>query len=243
MTRSKTAPSTSIAISCRGVVKELGSGETRTRILHGIDLDVFAGEMTFLAGPSGCGKTTLISTITGILAADEGRVEIIGTSLFDLSRPALTRFRGANIGIVLQQFNLFPSLTAAENITVPMLTLGFSERSANARAADLLKILGLAAHSTKYPSQLSVGEQQRVAIARALVHQPRLVICDEPTAALDAASGYTAMHLLRQVAVGADRAVVVVTHDNRIVPFADRIAHMADGRITHIESNANKETA
>src|SRR5262245_6368267 len=118
MTRSKTAPSTSIAISCRGVVKELGSGETRTRILHGIDLDVFAGEMTFLAGPSGCGKTTLISTITGILAADEGRVEIIGTSLFDLSRPALTRFRGANIGIVLQQFNLFPSLTAAENITV-----------------------------------------------------------------------------------------------------------------------------
>ncbi len=243
MNHSKAIPSAPIAISCRGITKALGSGSTRARILHGIDLDVFAGEMTFLSGPSGCGKTTLISTITGILAADEGSVELFGTSLFELSRPALTRFRGTNVGIILQQFNLFPALTAIENVTIPMLSLGFDAKSTNARAADLLEVLGLSSHMAKYPSQLSVGEQQRVAIARALIHQPRLVICDEPTAALDAASGHVAMNLLRQVAVGADRAVVVVTHDNRIVPFADRIAYMADGRITHVQSNANREAA
>jgi len=232
-----------IAISCRGVVKELGSGETRTRILHGIDLDVFSGEMTFLIGPSGCGKTTLISTIAGILTAEGGRVELFGTTLSDLSRSELTRFRGANVGIILQQFNLFPALTATENATVPMLAGGQSATSATACAVDLLKNLGLAAHLTKYPSQLSVGEQQRVAIARALVNDPRLVICDEPTAALDAASGYSVMQFLRRVAVRPDRAVLVVTHDNRIVHFADRIAHMSDGRITRVETNANKEAA
>jgi len=232
-----------MAISCRGVVKELGSGETRTRVLHGIDLDVFAGEMTFLVGPSGCGKTTLISTITGILAADGGRVELFGTNLSELSRAALTRFRGTNVGILLQQFHLFPALTATENVAVPMLAQGQRATYADSCAIALLKGLGLSAHSAKYPSQLSVGEQQRVALARALIHEPRLVICDEPTAALDAASGHTVMQLLRRFAVGPGRAVVVVTHDDRILPFADRIAHMSDGRITRIQINSSREAA
>ena len=232
-----------IAVSCRGVVKELGSAETRTRVLHGIDLDVLSGGMTFLVGPSGCGKTTLISTIAGILATEGGTVELFGTNLAELSRTSLVRFRGANVGIILQQLNLFPALTATENVAVPMLAQGQSATHANDRATDLLKDLGLAAHLAKFPSQLSIGEQQRVAIARALVREPRLVICDEPTAALDAASGHTVMQLLRRVALGPNRAVIVVTHDNRIVPFADRIAHMSDGRITRVETNMNREAA
>jgi putative ABC transport system ATP-binding protein len=232
-----------MAVSCRGIVKEFRSGETRTRVLHGIDLDVFSGEMTFLVGPSGCGKTTLISTIAGILAAEGGRVELFGTSLSELSRPTLTRFRGTNVGILLQQFHLFPALTATENVAVPMLAQGESAPYANACAIDLLEDLGLSAHLAKYPSQLSVGEQQRVALARALVREPRLVICDEPTAALDAASGHTVMQLLRRVAVGPNRAVLVVTHDGRILPFADRIAHMSDGRITRVEVKTNREAA
>src|SRR5215510_5514905 len=144
-----------VAVSCRGVVKELGSGEARTRVLHGIDLDVLLGEMTFLVGPSGCGKTTLISTIAGILAAEGGRVELFGTSLSELSRPALTRFRSANVGILLQQFHLFAALTATENVAVPMLARGESTAYANACAIDLLKDLGLSAYLAKYPSQLS----------------------------------------------------------------------------------------
>jgi putative ABC transport system ATP-binding protein len=231
------------AVACRGVIKELGSGETRMRVLHDIDLDVFAGAMTFIVGPSGSGKTTLLSTITGILAAEAGSVELFGTRLSELRQSELTRFRGKNVGILLQQFHLFPALTAIENVTVPMLALGQSATSANACAIDLLKELGLSTHLAKYPSQLSVGERQRVALARALIHEPRLLICDEPTAALDAAAGHTVMKLLHRVAVSPDRAVLVVTHDNRIVPFADRIIHMNDGRITRIEANTKREAA
>jgi putative ABC transport system ATP-binding protein len=232
-----------IAVSCRGVVKQFGSGSTRTRVLHGIDLDVLSGEMTFLLGPSGCGKTTLISTIAGILAAERGSVELFGTNLTELSRASLVRFRGACVGIIFQHLNLFPSLTATENVSVPLLVQGRSTTEASALAIDLLKEVGLAGHVAKYPSQLSIGERQRVAIARALIHEPRLVICDEPTSALDAASGHAVMQLLRRVALGPDRAVIVVTHDNRILPFADRIAHMSDGQITGVEINTNREAA
>lgn len=232
-----------IAVSCRGIVKDVGSGGGRTRVLHGIDLDVFAGETTFLMGPSGCGKTTLISTIAGILPTDAGRIELLRTDLRTLGRAGLARFRGANLGIVFQKLNLFPSLTVTENVAVPLLVQGVGAARAEARANRLLDEVGLGTHLGKYPAQLSVGEQQRVAIARALVHEPSLVICDEPTAALDAASGYTVMQLLDRVAMRADCAVIVVTHDNRIVSFADRVVHMNDGRITAVESRANREAA
>jgi putative ABC transport system ATP-binding protein len=231
------------AVSCRGIVKEIASGNTRTRILHGIDLDVFAGEMTFLVGPSGSGKTTLISTIAGILTAETGSVALFGTDLAKLGRASRVRFRGTHVGIVFQQLNLFPALTVTENITVPMVVQGQSAARIRARATELLESVGLSAHAGKYPPQLSVGELQRVAIARALIHEPRLVICDEPTAALDAASGHGVMQLLRRVALSPTRAVIVVTHDDRIAPFADRVAHMNDGRITRVDMPANREAA
>jgi putative ABC transport system ATP-binding protein len=232
-----------VAVSCRGVVKSASNRAGHTPILRGVDLDLRAGELTLLVGPSGCGKTTLISTMAGVLPIDEGSIGLFGTDLGRLGRTALVRFRGANIGIAFQKANLFPALTATENVAVPLLVQGMGSSNAHSRARNMLDEVGLGAHGGKYPSELSVGEQQRVAIARALVHGPRLVICDEPTAALDTASGSRVMHLLRHVALRPDRAVVVVTHDNRIVSFADRIAQMNDGRITTIETCSNREAA
>jgi len=231
------------AISCRGVVKHLGRRGFRTQVLHGIDLEIFAGDMTLLVGPSGCGKTTLISTIAGILQPEAGSIALFGNLISGLGRRRLTRFRGSNVGLVLQQFHLFPTLTAAENVAVPLLVLRQTAKHAYARATQLLAELGLAAHAGKYPHELSVGEQQRLAIARAIAHDPRLIICDEPTAALDAASGRLVMQLLRQVTLRQDRAVLVVTHDHRIFPFADRIIHMDDGRIGRIDTPRQQEAA
>jgi len=231
------------AIACRGVVKQLGRRKFRTEVLHGLDLDVYAGQMTLLVGPSGCGKTTLISTIAGILRPDRGSISLFGTELANLGRRGITRFRGRNVGLVLQQLHLFPALTAAENVALPLLVLRQDPARVRARAASLLEGLGLAGHGDKYPRELSVGEQQRVAIARAIAHDPKLIICDEPTAALDATSGRLVMQLLRQVTVRSDRAVLVVTHDHRIFDFADRIIHMDDGRITLIDTSSEKEAA
>ncbi len=233
LTQANTAPNS--AVRCRGIVKEFGSGESRVRVLHGVDLDIETGSMTYIVGPSGCGKTTLISVIAGILSADEGEVELFGTRLGALSARRLAQFRAETIGFIFQQFNLLPALTAAENASVPLLVNGASEAQALRKARELLAAVGLEQHMDKFPGELSGGQQQRVAIARALVHEPRLVISDEPTASLDAQAGQRAMELLRERALRPDRAVIVVTHDNRIFHFADRIARMSDGRITGIE--------
>jgi putative ABC transport system ATP-binding protein len=231
------------AIVCREVVKYLGRRKFRTEVLHGLDLEIYAGQMTLLVGPSGCGKTTLISTIAGILQPDKGSIALFGTPMASLGRRRMAHFRGRNVGLVLQQLHLFPALTAAENVAIPLLVLRQGASQAQARALSLLDGLGLAAHADKYPRELSVGEQQRVAIARAIAHDPRLIICDEPTAALDAASGRLVMQMLRDVTVKADRAVLVVTHDHRIFGYADRIIDMDDGRITRITSSSEQEAA
>jgi len=225
-----------IAVDCRDVTKTFGTGEARVQALRGVVFSAGAGEMTLLVGPSGCGKTTLISAIAGMLTPDTGSISVFGADLRKLSRGKLTAFRARSVGFVFQQFNLLPALTATENASIPLRILGTPAGEANRRAAMLLDRLGLAAHRDRFPNQLSGGQQQRVAIARALVHEPHLVVCDEPTASLDAESGHAAMALLRELAVRADRAVIVVTHDNRIFSFADRIAHMADGRIENVST-------
>jgi putative ABC transport system ATP-binding protein len=225
------------AVRCRGIIKEFGQGEARTRVLKGINLDVNIGQMTFLIGPSGCGKTTLISIIAGLLTPEAGTVELFGQSLNKLRGGRLVDYRGKAIGFIFQQFNLLPALTAAENAAVPLLAQGVPARKAIPMANALLERLGMGAQTKKFPSQLSGGQQQRVAICRALVHQPKLIICDEPTASLDAETGRTVMELLRDVAVDKDRAVIVVTHDNRIYSFADRIVAMSDGLMTTPEAS------
>jgi putative ABC transport system ATP-binding protein len=224
-----------LAVSCRNVTKEFGQGDSRTRTLRGIDLDVRPGEMTLLVGPSGCGKTTLISIIAGILDPTAGSVSVLGTDLARLSASRKVNFRGSHIGFVFQQYNLLPALTAAENAAVPLLIAGRPRRQAIERARALLAELGLEDRQGALPAQLSGGQQQRVAIARALIHEPRLLVCDEPTAALDAASGQTVMELLRKIAVQPNRAVIVVTHDSRVFGFGDRIVHLEDGRVVRVE--------
>jgi putative ABC transport system ATP-binding protein len=226
----------SSAIVLNGVTKEFGTGDTKTVALADINLELPYGELVLLVGPSGCGKTTLISVVAGLLDATRGEAEVLGQNLTRMGNGRKVRFRGDNIGFVFQQYNLLPALTAAENASVPLLIAGWNRAKAVARASELLTAVGLGNRLKSYPNQLSGGQQQRVAIARALVHQPRLLVCDEPTAALDAASGRTVMDLIRKVAVQPDRAVVVVTHDSRVYDFGDRIVSMADGRIESVQT-------
>lgn len=221
------------AISTRGVTRDFQAGQQTITVLHGIDLDIHAGEMTYLVGESGSGKTTLISIMCGILWPTEGEVEVFGTDIYALSDTQLVKFRLANIGFIFQQYNLIPSIDAASNAAVPLIARGMNRHRAREKAVAMLEKLNIADQADKLPSQLSGGQQQRVAIARALVHEPRLVVCDEPTAALDARSGRRVMDLLREVAVADDRSVIIVTHDNRIFDLADRILVLEDGRITH----------
>jgi putative ABC transport system ATP-binding protein len=223
-----------LAVECRAVEKDFGRGDTRIQALRGVDLQVPLGELTMLVGPSGCGKTTLLSVIAGVLNATGGEVEVLGERIDALSGDRLVQFRRKHLGFVFQQFNLLPALTAAENAAVPLLASGLPRKPSVERAAALLGRLGMGDRVQAYPSALSGGQQQRVAFARALVHDPRLIVCDEPTSALDAETGNQVMELLAAHAVRPDRATIVVTHDNRIFPFADRIVHMEDGRIVSV---------
>ena len=226
------------AVQCRGIVKDFSVGERAVRVLRGIDFSAPYGELSLLVGPSGSGKTTLLSIIGGILSPTIGSVTIAGMALDRIPEREKAAFRRDNVGFIFQQYNLLPALTAAENAAVPLVAAGRSLAQALRMAQPLLEQLGLAAHADKHPAQLSGGEQQRVAIARALVHDPRIVLCDEPTAALDAANGATAMAMLRQIAVAPLRAVIVVTHDSRIVGYAERVSRIEDGRIVAVESSA-----
>jgi len=210
-------------------------------VLRGVDFQAVQGKLTFLVGPSGCGKTTLISVIAGLLDRTAGKVELFGQDLEALAPRERVLFRRKNLGFVYQQFNLLPALTAAENAAVPLLAAGLSRTEAVDRAKELLVKLGLEHRLDAVPQKLSGGQQQRVTLARALVHQPHLIICDEPTAALDHATGEAVMDLLAENAVHPERAVIVVTHDNRVFHYADAIAHMDDGRIVRTESRGAVE--
>ena len=221
------------AIRARNISRDFQAGQDTIRVLHNIDLDVCPGELTYLVGESGSGKTTMISIMCGILWPTEGDVQVFGTDIYDLSDTELVNFRLQNIGFIFQQYNLIPSIDSASNAAVPLIAQGMPRAEARERAVAMLDKLNIADQADKLPNQLSGGQQQRVAIARALVHEPRLVVCDEPTAALDAKSGRRVMDLLREVGVAEDRSVIIVTHDNRIFDLADRILVLEDGRITH----------
>ena len=221
------------AIRTSGVTRDFQSGQQTITVLHGIEVEIRSGEMTFVVGESGSGKTTLISIMCGILYPTEGEVEVFGTDIYALGDTELVNFRLQNIGFIFQQYNLIPSIDAASNAAVPLIAQGMERLEARRKAVEILEKLNIGDQADKLPNQLSGGQQQRVAIARALVHEPRLVVCDEPTAALDASSGRRVMDLLREVAVTQDRACIIVTHDNRIFDLADRILVLEDGRVTH----------
>ncbi len=220
-----------------GVNKVFGEAGTEVHALEDVNFSVNCGELLLLVGPSGCGKTTLLSVLAGILDATSGEVEVFGERVDKLDQQGKTEFRKRTIGFIFQQFNLLPTLTARENVAVPLLIHGMTYDAAQEKASIYLGEVGLANRADFLPSKLSGGQQQRVAIARALVTEPKLIVCDEPTASLDGETGKQILEMFRTTALGPDRAIVVVTHDSRIFPFGDRIAEMLDGRILSIHEN------
>jgi putative ABC transport system ATP-binding protein len=216
----------------RGVHKSFGCGAHRTSILQGAGLGVGPGEIVFLVGPSGSGKTTLLSILGCILTPDEGSVQVLGQEVGCMNAPELTAFRRQHLGFIFQTFNLFPTLSALDNVALTLVMRGMPLAVAMRRSIDHLRQVGLETRLHLRPTQLSTGECQRVAIARALASDPAILLADEPTASLDAENGQIVMRLLTDLVRQRGRTLVVVTHDNRIFPFADRILHLEDGRVT-----------
>jgi len=219
------------ALRAEGIAKAFVSGKVRTQVLDGLTLSIDAGELTLISGPSGCGKSTLLAILSGLQKVDAGRVIALGSELGGLDSRALERFRLLHTGFVFQGFNLFPALTALEQVELPLHYLGLSSRQARERATQSLDEVGMTPRMHLRPSELSGGEKQRVAIARALAKQPELLFADEPTSALDAANGQTIIDILHRIARTHGTTVLCVSHDPRLIRHADRVLSMEDGRI------------
>lgn len=226
------------AITVRNLTKKYEEGTAGTFALRGVDLDVHAGELLMLMGPSGSGKTTLLSIMGCILTATSGSVRLAGREVVGLGEKQLPALRLEHIGFVFQGFNLFPTLTAAENVELMLDLKGVAAARAKARARELLEQVGLSDKYGAFPADLSGGQKQRIAIARALAGDPRIILADEPTAALDSHTGQNVMEMMSELAHTHERAVVIVTHDSRVLHFADRIVRIEDGTIA---SNAEAE--
>ncbi len=225
------------AIAVTQLTKKYDEGTNGTLALRGIDLDVHAGELLMLVGPSGSGKTTLLSLMGCILTATSGSIRIAGREVVGLNEKQLPAIRLQHIGFVFQGFNLFPTLTAGENVELMLDLKGVSAAKAKTRAHALLEQVGLGQKYESFPSDLSGGQKQRVAIARALAGDPGIILADEPTAALDSHTGRTVMEMMSDLAHKRGRAVVIVTHDSRVLSFADRIVKIEDGAIASPESD------
>jgi putative ABC transport system ATP-binding protein len=221
-------------------VKVLGEGASRVQALKGVSLAVTGGELTLLMGPSGSGKTTLLSILGCMLTPTSGTVRVGGNAITDADPEQLARIRRENIGFVFQSYHLFPTLTALDNVRLALDVRGENSQRAMQRSKEALALVGLAFKMGSYPTELSGGEQQRVAIARAIVGNPAAILADEPTAALDSENGLAIMSVLADIARDRGRGVLVVTHDPRIVPFADRIVRIEDGKIIGEERAADR---
>ena len=219
------------ALDAKGLTKRFKTGRTYIEVLKHLDFDCNHGEVTMVMGPSGSGKSTLIAALSGLLRPDEGKVMALGEDLWRKSDGKIDRFRLDNCGFIFQGFNLFPALTALDQVAVVLGYQGLTKGEARARARASLEEVGMGPRINQRPSELSGGEKQRVAIARCLAKQPKLLFADEPTSALDTENGMVVVGLLQRAAKQHGAAVVVVTHDPRLEPFADRIIHIEDGRI------------
>jgi putative ABC transport system ATP-binding protein len=225
-------------IQARGLTKTYAQGEAAMRALDEVTLDLRAGELALLVGPSGSGKTTLLSIIGCILRPTGGSLRVLGDEVTQLAERDLPAIRRERIGFIFQAFNLFPTLTALQNVALALDLKGVSGRAARDKAAALLDQVGLSAKIGAYPADLSGGQKQRVAIARALAGDPPIILADEPTAALDSQSGRMVMDLLQRLARQRGRAVAIVTHDNRMWGYGDRLVKMEDGRVISDERQA-----
>jgi len=222
------------AIAVRQLTKKYEEGATGTLALRGVDLDAHSGELLMLMGPSGSGKTTLLSIMGCILTASSGSVRLAGREVVGLSEKQLPSLRLEHIGFVFQGFNLFPTLSAGENVELMLDLKGISTAKAKKRAQELLDQVGLGGKYDSFPADLSGGQKQRVAIARALAGDPGIILADEPTAALDSHTGRNVMEMMSDLAHKRGRAVVIVTHDSRVLSFADRIVTIEDGVVSNM---------
>jgi putative ABC transport system ATP-binding protein len=231
------------ALQARSVRKSFVSGRVESMVLHDLSLDVRAGELTLISGPSGCGKSTLLAILSGLQPADAGHVHALGHELSGLSMRALEHFRLQHTGFVFQGFNLFPALSALEQVELPLSYMGLAKGVARRRAIESLEEVGLGPRMRLRPAELSGGEKQRVAIARALAKQPELLFADEPTSALDAANGQIVIDILHRIARAHGTTVLCVSHDPRLVGHADRVLAMEDGRILsdHVPNGSQTE--
>lgn len=223
------------AIIASGLTKWFGDGPTRMTAVNAVEMVAHFGEMLFIVGPSGSGKTTLLSMLSGILRPDAGTVKVNGNDIWTLSKDQLADFRLNTIGFVFQDYHLFPRLTSAENVAIPLILKQRDWNESIAAAKKCLEIVGLKDRSEILPVKLSGGEQQRVAIARAIVSSPQILILDEPTASLDGDTGRMIIAFVKTKILSQNRCIVIVTHDARINEYADRIIHMEDGRITGLD--------
>ena len=228
-------------IELRGVSKTVPSGTGSLTILHPIDLAIEAGRVVAITGPSGSGKSTLLGLLAGLDAPSSGQVILDGVDITQLGEDALAQLRGTRIGFVFQFFHLLPSLTAFENVLVPMEIAGIPK--AAPRAKELLEEVGLSDRAHHYPSQLSGGEQQRVAIARALANNPPILLADEPTGNLDSATGQSVIQLLLDVNRTRRTTLVLVTHDQELAAVADVVVALRDGRIVRTTTRTAEEAA
>ncbi len=229
------------AIVANKLNKWFGEGEARTYAVKEASFEAYWGEMLYVVGPSGSGKTTLLSMLSGILRPNSGSVEVDGRDLWSLSDDEIADFRLNTIGFVFQDYHLFPRLTTAENVAIPLILQKRSWKVALDAADRCLEIVGLSGKGELPPNKLSGGEQQRVAIARAIVHRPRILVFDEPTASLDGETGRMIVSFVKENILTAERCLLIVTHDSRIFEYSDRIMGMEDGRITGFEHGAAYE--
>jgi putative ABC transport system ATP-binding protein len=231
MNADTTSITASNALVARGLAKRFKTGRTFVEVLKGVDFEARHGHVTMVMGPSGSGKSTLVAALSGLLKPDQGTVEALGRNLWSLSPGQLDRFRLQHCGFIFQGFNLFPALTALEQVATVLKYQGLSGAAAREKAIEALDEVGLKRRLHQRPSELSGGEKQRIAIARAIAKRPSLLFADEPTSALDGENGQVVIRLLRRAATEHDAAVICVTHDIRLEAFADRVIHIEDGLI------------
>jgi len=223
--------SSQTALVARGLVKRFKTGRTHIEVLKSVDFEALHGEVTMVMGPSGSGKSTLVASLSGLLKPDAGSVSAMGEDLWSYRPGKIDRFRLDHCGFIFQGFNLFPALTALQQVEIILKYKGFSRSDAREKAAIALTEVGLETRMSSRPSEMSGGEKQRVAIARAIAKDPQLLFADEPTSALDGENGQVVIKLLQRAAKSFGAAVVCVTHDVRLESYADRIIHIDDGRI------------
>jgi putative ABC transport system ATP-binding protein len=227
-------------LSSKNISKSFTTGAITQQVIKDSSIDIYSGELTLMVGPSGSGKSTMLSMLSGLLRPDQGHVFALGTDLWTLDETAIDRFRLEHCGFIFQGFNLFSSLTALENVILPLQYLGITDDDAKKQATNALTEVGMGERSHLRPLELSGGEKQRVAIARALVKSPKLMFADEPTSALDSSNGQIVIDLLKRTAHEHGATVLAVTHDPRLLPHADRVLQLEDGVITKDFRPANQ---